>query len=137
MRGNERKFGMNFAGKPVAFAAIAAALALSACQTGMMRPRTAPIQQTGVEGEWISADGVAISRFNGGVFETVATDTGNRLAEGSYRFRDERTVEISLTSLIRQTTSAVNCALVSPSQMNCTSSSGQQFVLTRRNTGIS
>lgn len=87
---------------------------------------------TGVEGEWLSADGVAISRFAGGVFETVATDTGNKLAEGSYRYTDQRSVEITVISLIRQTTTAVACALVTVQQLNCTSSAGQQFVLTRR-----
>ena len=76
--------------------------------------------------------GVAISRFAGGVFETVATDTGNKLADGNYRYADNRTVEITVISLIRQTTTNVNCALANPSQLNCTSSTGQQFVLTRR-----
>ena len=87
---------------------------------------------TGVEGEWMSADGVAISRFSGGIFETVATDTGNKLADGNYRYVDQRSVEITVVSLIRQTTTAVACALVTPTQLNCTSSAGQQFVLTRR-----
>lgn len=129
---------MRFGGKQAAYGAIFATLALSACQSTAVTPRPVPVQPTGVEGEWMSTDGVAISRFSGGIFETVATDTGNRLAEGSYRHRDQRTIEISMTSLIRQTTSAVNCALVSPSQLNCTSSSGQQFILTRRTaTGIS
>lgn len=85
-----------------------------------------------VEGEWLSTDGVAVSRFSGGVFETVATDTGNKLADGNYRMADSRTVEITVISLIRQTTTNVNCAMASPNQLNCTSSTGQTFVLTRR-----
>jgi hypothetical protein len=85
-----------------------------------------------VEGEWLSTDGVAVSRFSGGAFETVATDTGNKLADGSYRMADPRTVEITVVSLIRQTTTNVNCALASSNQLNCTSSTGQTFVLTRR-----
>ncbi|MBL8582111.1 MAG: hypothetical protein JNL61_07800 [Rhizobiaceae bacterium] len=89
----------------------------------------------GVEGEWISTDGVAISRFNGGAFETVATDTGSKLADGTYRMIDPKTVEITVVSRIRQTTSAVNCALIGSAQLNCTSSAGQQFVLTRRPIG--
>ncbi len=51
---------------------------------------------------------------------TRATDTGNVLANGSYRFVDSRTVSISVTSLIRNTTSNVNCALATQSQLNCT-----------------
>lgn len=86
------------------------------------------------EGEWLSTDGVAISRFSGGVFETVATDTGNKLSDGNYQQTDGRTVAITVRSLIRQTTSNVNCALATPSQLNCTSSTGQQFSLMRRGT---
>lgn len=105
---------------------------LAGCQTEA--PGSGPVARTqsGVEGEWIGTDGVAISRFSSGSMETIATDTGNKLAQGTYRFRDARTVDISLTSLIRQTTSTVACALVTPKQLNCTSSTGQQFVLVRR-----
>jgi len=112
-------------------ATIATAAMLAGCvATGPGGPiANAP---SAVEGEWMSADGVAISRFSGGVFETIATDTGNKLADGNYRHADARTVEITVRSLIRQTTSNVNCALVTQSQLNCTSSTGQQFILTRR-----
>lgn len=111
---------------------VAMAALLSGCMAG--GPQRLPIASTpsGVEGEWISADGVAISRFAGGVFETVATDTGNKLADGNYHYADNRTVSITVMSLIRQTTTNVNCALVTSTQLNCTSSSGQQFILTRK-----
>lgn len=114
--------------------ALAATLALSACMSGGYSDRgpVAVAPTTGVEGEWMSADGVAVSRFSGGVFETVATDTGNKLADGNYRNIDSRTVEITVVSLIRQSTSTVNCALATTTQLNCTSSTGSQFVLTRR-----
>ena len=87
--------------------------------------------QSGVEGDWVSTDGVAVSRFAGGVFTTTALDTGNKLADGSYKVAGN-TVEITVVSLIRKTTTNVNCALVAPTQLNCTSSAGQNFVLTRR-----
>ncbi len=80
----------------------------------------------------MSTDGVALSRFRNGAFETIANDTGNRLAEGSYRHRDASNVEISVTSLIRQTTTAVNCSMVTPTQLNCTGAAGNQFTLVRR-----
>jgi len=89
---------------------------------------------SGVEGDWVSNDGVAVSRFAAGIFTTTALDTGNKLADGTYRVNGS-VVEITVVSLIRQTTTNVNCAQVSPSQLNCTSSTGQQFVLTRRGTG--
>jgi hypothetical protein len=131
------KFGM--------IAAIAAVVALAGCQSqpynnsrpsqpggqfGSLPPRA----QSAFDGDWLSTDGVAISRFTTGSFETLATDTGNKLAEGHYTQVDASTVSISVTSLIRQTTTQVNCAMVTPTQLNCTSSAGQQFSLTRRAT---
>ncbi len=85
----------------------------------------------GVEGDWLSSDGIAVSKLSGGVFTTSALDTGNKLADGSYKVAGN-TVAITVVSLIRNTTTNVNCALVAQSQLNCTSSTGQQFVLTRR-----
>lgn len=88
--------------------------------------------QTGVEGNWIDAQGTGLSTISGGVFTTVATDTGQKLAEGSYTLNGATSVQITGTSLIRQSPISFNCLLVSTSQLNCTSSAGTQFVLTRR-----
>jgi hypothetical protein len=87
---------------------------------------------SGIEGSWIDAQGTGLSSLSGGVFQTIATDTGQKLAEGSYILNGPSSVQISGTSLIRQSPIAFNCLLVSSSQLNCTSSAGQQFVLTRR-----
>jgi hypothetical protein len=95
--------------------------------SGTVRPA-----QTGVEGNWIDAQGTGLSTISGGVFTTVATDTGQKLAEGSYMLTNPTSVQINGTSLIRQSPISFNCLLVSSSQLNCTSSAGQQFVLTRR-----
>mgnify|MGYP001140780233 CR=1 FL=1 len=86
----------------------------------------------GVEGSWIDAKGTGLSTFPAGSFNTVATDTGQKLAEGSYTMTGATSVEIHGTSLIRQTPVSFNCLMVSTSQLNCTSASGQNFVLTRR-----
>src|SRR5688572_17900148 len=89
--------------------------------------------QTGIEGSWIDAQGTGLSTLSGGIFSTVATDTGQKLAEGSYVANGATSVQISGTSLIRQGSPiSFNCLLISTSQLNCTSASGQQFVLTRR-----
>lgn len=118
--------------------AVAAMTALAGCQAAQRPPARAPIatpppvQQSAVDGDWISSDGVALSRFSNGRFETLATDTGNRLAEGTYRMIDNASVSISMTSLIRQSTVDVNCLMISASQLNCTSSTGQNFSLVRR-----
>lgn len=131
------------AGKIRATAVAAIAAALAGCQSagpppmrgGPLGPGSLPT--SGFEGEWLSTDGVAMSRFSGGIFETLAIDTGNKLAEGTYSQVDASTVSISVTSLIRQTTTQVNCAMVTQTQLNCTGSNGAQFSLIRRSTGIS
>lgn len=119
---------------------VALALVLAGCQgmgpgPGQMASRPmiqAPqMAASQVDGEWASTDGVAISRFSNGRFETVATDTGNRLAEGTYTDRGQGSVEITLTSLIRQTTSRVNCQMAGAGQLNCTGEAGNQFSLIR------
>jgi hypothetical protein len=112
---------------------LAAAALLSACVAdGPSGPAPIASAPVGFDGEWLSTDGVAISRFNGGRFDTVATDTGNTLADGNYRLVNDRTAEITVFSRLRQTTSNVNCALATTNQLNCTTSTGQNFVLTRR-----
>lgn len=85
----------------------------------------------GIEGNWVDANGIT-SSFNSGVFVTRTTDTNERLAEGNYRYLSPQLVEINMRSIVRGTTSSVNCALVSPTQLNCTSSAGSRFSLTRR-----
>ena len=89
-------------------------------------------QMSGVEGEWISTDGVAVSSFSGGQFRSTATDTGRMLSTGSYRYTGAGVVEVTINSIIRQTTSRANCALVDRRQLNCTSDSGARFTLVRR-----
>ena len=134
---------MNNAGKFRMTALAALAVALAGCQGMGPPPPGGPIiaapqpATSGFDGEWMSMDGVALSRFNGGMFETLATDTGNKLAEGTYTQISPTTVSIAVTSLIRQTTTQVNCALVTQTQLNCTSSTGQQFSLVRRHSGVS
>lgn len=112
------------------FAGVVVSLAaLAGCQSaGPSGPAGA---MGGVEGEWMSSDGVAVSRFSGGAFSTSAIDTGNKLAEGSYVVSGT-TVQITGTSVIRQSPISFNCLLINPKQLNCTSSAGQQFSLVRR-----
>ena len=116
----------------VSVGAIAGVAILAGCvSSGPSNPpmATAP---TGVEGTWIDAQGTGLSTLSGGVFTTVATDTGQKLAEGSYVLSGTNAVEINGTSLIRQSPISFNCLLVSVNQLNCTSSSNSQFVLNRR-----
>ena len=120
---------MRAARKPILAGVIASLAALSACQTGGPGGGGGPAP-TGVEGAWMSSDGVATSRFSGGSFTTTANDTGKMLAQGSYVVSGA-TVSITGTSVIRQNSISFNCLMVSGRQLNCTSNSGQQFTLVR------
>ena len=120
-----RKFG-------AALVLIGAGL-LSACQTGTMGgPDVAVNRPSGIDGDWVGTDGVAVSNFAGGTFTSRATDTNQLLAQGPYTYRDQKNVDIAFRSLIRNTNVNAACIVVTPSQMNCTSSSGAQFTLVRR-----
>jgi hypothetical protein len=113
--------------------AVAAAMILAACTTsGPSGPPAGSLAPKGVEGSWIDAQGTGLSTLSAGSFRTVATDTGQKLSEGSYIVTGAASVEITGTSLIRQSPISFNCLLVSTSQLNCTSAAGQNFVLTRR-----
>ena len=123
----------NIARKVLSMSVAAATLAgLAACTTSGPNEPPMAAAPKGVEGSWIDAKGTGLSTFAGGTFTTVATDTGQKLADGSYTMTGATSVQINGTSLIRQTAVSFNCLMVSTSQLNCTSSSGQNFVLTRR-----
>jgi predicted small secreted protein len=111
-------------------------LVLAACETtGPVGGNVPTVSRapSGIEGSWVDPNGI-VSSFNGGIFETRTTDTNERLAEGNYRYQSPQLVEIDMRSLVRGTSSKVNCALVSQNQLNCTSSAGSRFSLNRRAT---
>jgi hypothetical protein len=84
-----------------------------------------------VEGNWSDANGL-ISTFQAGTFTTHTTDSNSVLASGTYTSVSPSLIEINMTSLVRKTQSKINCALISPYQLNCTSDAGKQFSLNRR-----
>jgi hypothetical protein len=109
-----------------------AAASLSACVSSPPPRQMAAAQRPqGVEGSWVDPNGI-VSTFQGGTFNTRASDSNALLASGNYTTLSPTLVEINMTSLVRKTQSRVNCSLVSPSQLNCTQDSGAQFSLTRR-----
>jgi hypothetical protein len=107
---------------------------LSACQTASLGGGSggSVARPSGIDGDWVGTDGVAVSSFIGGTFTSRATDTGQVLAQGNYTYRDQKNIDIAFRSLIRNTSVNAACIVVTPSQMNCTSSSGAQFTLVRR-----
>jgi len=85
-----------------------------------------------IDGNWASTDGVTATTFRGGGFQTRVLATGETVSDGTYRMVDGRTVQITMRSAIRQTTSVVNCNLVTPANLACTGAEGQQFALVRQ-----
>lgn len=128
---------MSIAGRIASTAGVVALAALAGCTTGPgPRPGPVALAPQGIEGSWVDQQGTGVTNFIGGRFETYATDTGQKLSEGTYTMNDPSMAQISGFSLIQQKPVAFNCAIASPVQLACTSSTGQQFVLTRR-TGTS
>ena len=111
---------------------LSATAILSGCDTNMPQRSLPPIQQPStVEGQWIDPNGI-VSTFQTGSFSTRTTDTNQLLASGTYTNTGPKLVEINMTSLVRNTQSKVNCALVTPNQLNCTTDAGAQFSLARK-----
>ena len=111
-----------------------AAATLSACVSSpppSRMPSPQAQQPQGVEGSWVDPNGI-VSTFQAGTFSTRSTDSNTLLASGRYTSLSPTLVEISMTSLVRNTQSRVNCSLVSSRQLNCTQDSGAQFSLSRR-----
>ena len=116
--------------------ALGAAILAAGCQSGFMAGPSVR-QQSGVEGNWVDTSGeggsaTSQSTFAGGSFTTIAIDTGKKASEGSYRYLNSRVIEITIRSIVRNSVIRANCALVSGTQMNCTTDSGRQFTLVRR-----
>ncbi|WP_112807469.1 outer membrane lipoprotein Omp10 [Ensifer sp.] len=112
---------------------VATAAALASCQSSPREVGGAPParQAAGVEGAWSDPNGI-VSTFAGGTFSTRTTDSNQLLASGNYVKLSPTLVEINMTSLVRNTQSKVNCALVTTNQLNCTTDAGAQFSLARR-----
>ena len=85
-----------------------------------------------VDGTWSDAGGVATSSLVNGRFVSVANDTGNRVAEGTYTYTGANSVSLDFFSLLRQTRTRANCVLANQQTLNCTNDTGQQFQLLRR-----
>ena len=119
--------------KPLAILTIlATAAALASCQSSPREIRQAPQARAGgVEGSWVDPNGI-VSTFAAGTFSTRTTDNNQLLASGTYVNVSPTLVEINMTSLVRNTQSRVNCAMVTPTQLNCTTDAGAQFSLARQ-----
>jgi len=122
--------------KNFAVPALVVMAALASCSsTERDRPLPVAPAPVTIEGTWTDPNGL-ISTFQAGSFSTRTTDTNQMLATGSYANTSGNLYEISLTSLVQNKQSKVNCALVNPNQLNCTADSGAQFTLARKSTTV-
>jgi hypothetical protein len=122
--------------KNFAIPALVVTAALASCSsTERERPLPVAPAPVTIEGTWTDPNGL-ISTFQAGSFSTRTTDTNQMLATGSYLNTSGNLYEISLTSLVQNKQSKVNCALVNPNQLNCTADSGAQFTLARKSTTV-
>lgn len=114
-------------------ALLLAGFAAASCAPSAPSPRALPpvAQGPAVDGSWVDKNGI-VSTFQAGSFSTRSTDSNSLLASGTYTTLSPTLYEINMTSLLRNTQSKVNCALVNRSQLNCTTDSNSQFSLTRR-----
>ena len=111
---------------------------------GLLRPCPSPPEggggpppvgapaQTGVDGDWVGTDGVAVSTLRGGQFSSRSLATGETLTNGTYVARDQRTIDLDFFSVRTNQNTKATCILVDVNQMNCTLATGTQFVLTRK-----
>jgi hypothetical protein len=122
--------------KKFAIPALVVTAALASCSsTEREKPLPVAPAPVTIEGTWTDPNGL-ISTFQAGSFSTRTTDTNQMLATGSYINSSGNLYEISLTSLVQNKQSKVNCALVNPNQLNCTADSGAQFTLARQSTTV-
>jgi hypothetical protein len=119
--------------KKFAIPALIAAAALASCTTGRDRPLPeAPATPVSIDGTWSDPNGL-VSTFQAGSFNTRTTDTNQLLASGTYvKLPGNNLYEISMVSHVQNKQSKVNCAMISPAQLNCTADSGAQFSLARK-----
>jgi hypothetical protein len=112
-------------------AVIVIAAAIAGCQSAPDRPAPVNLPTSPVDGEWMGTDGVVISSLYGGQFRSRSVQTGETLTEGTYKFRDQNTIDLSFYSVKTKQQTAAACLLANPNQMNCTLGNGTQFVLNR------
>jgi hypothetical protein len=108
-------------------------ITLASCVSAPPQRSMAPAapQRPAVDGRWVDRNGI-VSTFQNGTFSTHSTDSNTLLASGNYSMISPTLIEINMTSLLRNTQSKVNCAMVSQSQLNCTTDSNNQFSLSRQ-----
>jgi hypothetical protein len=114
---------------------LAAALALSACQTAAPPPQVAVAPRaTGLEGQWSSIGGPVAytATFASGRFTSREAATGAVLAEGNYTKTGASQASIIYTSRSRNQQMSVNCNQMSADRLACVNADGSRFEFSRK-----
>lgn len=104
---------------------------LTACQTQYGQYQSS-VPTTNFDGQWYDQNGILSTLYNGELQTKTTDGTNTLLAVGTYVPKSPTLMEIELRSLVSQSESRVNCVLASNTQMNCTASTGSQFILYRQ-----
>jgi hypothetical protein len=109
------------------YAALFAALILSACQTYVSQPQP---QRTAMDGRWASTDGVFIAEFDRGSFTSRFTQTGEVLAQGTYSVAGDA-VSLRWISVQAQAERSATCTFSDAATVQCQQVGGGAFELRR------
>jgi hypothetical protein len=137
--------GQKFNGKPqpvretrvvknqLSILACLSALTLTGCQSfgGGGTPVAVAPPASRIVGDWTDADGKSVSTFGQGKFSTVVLETGEKVTEGTYVEKGPEMVEFTYFSRRSQQQVTSSCNVLD-SQLNCTSSTGEKFIMLRR-----
>ncbi len=108
------------------YAALFAALMLTACQTYQV----AQPQRTAMDGRWASTDGVFVAEFDRGSFTSRFVQTGEVLAQGTYSVSGSA-VSLRWLSVQAQAQRSASCTFTTASTVQCQQDGGGAFELQR------
>ena len=120
---------MTVARKSMFAGLVAGLVALAACQSGPGAGGPAAASDA-VKGKWMSSDGVAVSSFDAGKFESRFAQTGEVLTTGTYTFKDPRTIDLVFFSVRTKRQDQATC-FIGAAQLDCTNAAGTHFTLVR------
>lgn len=87
-------------------------------------------QISGIEGAWISQNGVSTTYFSRGTFETKARADSQRLAHGAYSANPDGSILMNMQLINGASTTAI-CRLATSSRLDCVNEGARPFTLER------
>lgn len=110
-------------------ASVCIALLAAGCVSSGPR-LTASNASSFVDGNWTFGDGQFRARFRGGAFNSVFLQTNEQVSAGEYTVTGNR-VNLRWVSFRDRSERNATCRLSTATQLTCTQSTGQSFVMTK------